>query len=195
MRWRKRKVEKSIEEAKRLKKEMKHAKNSVESKRIMIMINYLSWNNTDDVVKMMVVGKSTVLNAINAYIEDPKSFYKTKFTWRRRTKKSNEVINKIDKIIKKKEEKGEYMDINDILYTYNMSSKGKEITYKKCWKTIRQILWYNYQKPYIRDTRQSEYAEEILNGRIRKAITNVWIKEKMIDADDIKNKKTNFWEN
>jgi hypothetical protein len=36
-----RKIEVNPEEVKRLKKELKNAKNSIESKRIMIMITYL----------------------------------------------------------------------------------------------------------------------------------------------------------
>lgn len=195
MRWRPRKLEKNINKAKELKKELKKAKNSVEAKRIMIMINYLSGNNTDEVVKMMIVGKSTVMNSINRYIKDPENFYKTKFTGKRRTKESNMIVKKIDKIIKKKEENKEYMDINDILEAYNRSSKGKKISYRKCWEIVRKVLRYNYQKPYIEDTRQSEYAKEILSGRLRKAITKIGIEEKLIDADDIKNKKTKFWEN
>jgi len=194
MRGRPRKIEKNIKKAKELKKELKKAKNSVEAKRIMIMINYFSGNNTDEVVKMMVVGKSTVMNSINRYIKDPKWFYKTKFTGKRRTKESRKMINKIDKIIKKKEKNKEYMDISDILEVYNRSSKCKEITYNKCWGIIRRVLRYNYQKPYIEDTRQSKYAKEILSWRLRKAITKIGIEERLIDADDIKNKKTKFTE-
>jgi len=195
IRWRPRKIKGNISKSKELKKELKNARNSVEAKRIMIMINYLSWNNTDEVVKMIMVSKWTVMNTINKYIKDPKNFYKTSFTGKKRTNKSSKVIKKIEKIIEKKEKNKEYMDISDILYEYNRSTKEEKITYYKCWEIIRRILWYNYQKPYIEDTRQSEYAKEILSWRLRKAITKIWIEERLIDADDIKNKKTKFLRN
>ena len=78
------------EEAIRLKNELKYVKNSIESKRINLMIVYLStnisWNKVWDMLK---ISHWTVSNTIKEYIKDPEKFYKTNFTGKRRTKDSN----------------------------------------------------------------------------------------------------------
>jgi len=69
------------------------------------------------------------------------------------------------------------------------------LSYFKVWWYLRERLWYNYQKPYIKDKRQPENAEEIAKWRLTKEIIRIWIEEKEIDAYAIKNKKNIFWEN
>jgi len=179
------------EEAKRLKKMLKLGKNTVEIKRIMIMINYLNGNNTDEVVKNMWVSKQTVLNTIYRYKEDKENFYKTKFTGRRPTKESIKRKEEIKNIIEERLKKWELIDIKDVEEEYKRRT-GKEIKYKEVWRYIRKELKYNYQKPYVRDKRQPKEAEKIVKGRITKAIIKVWIEERIIDAESIKNKKTIF---
>jgi len=190
----KRLVEVNKEKAKELKKKLKYTKNSVEAKRIMIMINYLMWNNSDEVVKNLWVSKQTVLNTIHAYIEDEENFYKTKFTWRRPSKKSEKIKRKLEDIIENKLNNWELVDIKDIEEEYNKKTEEK-LKYHQVWWYVRKVLWYNYQKPEVKDKRQSEYAEEIFKWRLTKAIIKIWIEEKEIDAYAIKNKKNFFWEN
>lgn len=190
----KRLLEINKEEAKELKKKLKEAKNSVEAKRIMIMINYLRWSNTDKVVKNLWVSKWTVLNTIHAYIKDKENFYKTNFTWKRASKKSKKIKERIKNIIEDKLNKWELVDIKDIEEEYNKKSEEK-LEYYQVWWYIRKVLWYNYQKPEVKDKRQDEHAEEIFKWRLTKAIIEIWIEEKEIDAHAIKNKKTIFREN
>lgn len=190
----KRLLEINKEEAKELKKKLKEAKNSVEAKIIMIMINYLRWSNTDKVVKNLWVSKWTVLNTIHAYIKDKENFYKTNFTWKRASKKSKKIKERIKNIIEDKLNKWELVDIKDIEEEYNKKSEEK-LEYYQVWWYIRKVLWYNYQKPEVKDKRQDEHAEEIFKWRLTKAIIEIWIEEKEIDAHAIKNKKTIFREN
>ena len=188
----KRLVEINKEEAKELKKKLKEAKNSVEAKRIMIMINYLRWSNTDKVVKNLWVSKWTVLNTIHAYIKDKENFYKTNFTWKRASNKSKKIKERIKDIIEDKLNKWELVDIKDVEEEYNKKSEEK-LEYHQVWWYIRKVLWYNYQKPEVKDKRQDEHAKEIFKWRLTKAIIEIWIEEKKIDAYAIKNKKTIFW--
>jgi hypothetical protein len=51
---------------------------------------------------------------------------------------------------------------------------------------------YNYQKPFVTNEKQSEYAKKIIEWRMRKAIYEVWLEEKEVDAKSVKNKKTKF---
>ena len=117
-------------EAKRLSKILKLGKNTVEVKRIMIMINYLNGNNTDEVAKSMSVSKQTVLNTIYRYKEDKENFYKTNFTWRRPTKESIRRKEEIKNIIEERLKKWELIDIKDVEEEYKRRT-GKEIKYKE----------------------------------------------------------------
>jgi uncharacterized protein (UPF0212 family) len=47
---------------------------------------------------------------------------------------------------------------------------------------IRKHFSYNYQKPFVTNTKQSEHAEKIIKGRLTKAILKVAVEEKYIDA-------------
>ena len=190
----KRILEVNKKEAKELKKKLRYVKNSVEVKRIMIMVNYLNWYNTKEVGKNLSVSEWTVCNTLKAYKEDKDNFYKTRFTGRRPSKKSNEIKGKIEKIIEDKINKWEMIDLKDIEEEYNRKEKDK-VTYKQIWWYVRKRLWYNYQKPYVRDKRKSEYAEKIVKWRLTREIIKIWIEENKIDAESIKNKKTKFWQN
>jgi hypothetical protein len=58
---------------------------------------------------------------------------------------------------------------------------------------VRKFFKYNYQKPYVTSTKQPEFAKEIAEWRLRKAIYRVALEEWEIDAEAIKNKKTKIW--
>ena len=190
----KRKIAPNPEEVKRLKKELKNAKNSIESKRIMIMITYLWWKGMNQTSKILSTSSDTVKKTISRYIENKYDFYKTNYTWRKTSEKSKKIMNELNKLVEEKINKWEYVDIKDIEKEYNRKNKEK-LSYFKVWWYLRERLWYNYQKPYIKDKRQPENAEEIAKWRLTKEIIRIWIEEKEIDAYAIKNKKNIFWEN
>ena len=188
-----RKIEVNPEEVKRLKKELKNAKNSIESKRIMIMITYLWWKGMRQTARILNVSTDTVEKTVNRYIKDKYNFYKTNYRWRKVSEKSKRIMRKLNKLVEEKINKWEYVDIKDIEKEYNRKNEEK-LSYFKIWWYLRRRLRYNYQKPYIKDKRQPEQAEEILKWRLTKEIIRIWIEEREIDAYAIKNKKNIFWE-
>jgi len=190
----KRKIAVNKEEVKRLKKKLKDTKNTVEVKRLMIMIVYLWGQNTKQVSDTLKVSNQTVINTINKYIKNKEDFYKTSFTGRKISKKSENIRKKLELIVEEKLNKWEIIDIKDVADIYNRKEEDK-LEYYKVWWYLRKVIWYNYQKPYVKDKRQSEHAEEILRWRLTKAIIEIWKEEREIDAYAIKNKKNFFGAN
>jgi hypothetical protein len=160
----------------------------------MIMITYLWWKGMNQTSKILSTSSDTVKKTISRYIENKYDFYKTNYTWRKTSEKSKKIMNELNKLVEEKINKWEYVDIKDIEKEYNRKNKEK-LSYFKVWWYLRERLWYNYQKPYIKDKRQPENAEEIAKWRLTKEIIRIWIEEKEIDAYAIKNKKNIFWEN
>ena len=185
-----RKLPVNQDEAGRVKKKLRKARNNTERVRIEIMVKYFKWKNSREVSEGLWISKSTVQNAIDKYIElwiD--EFYKTKHKGRPESKRSIEAKQKIKKMIKEK--KGE-IDINDVKRELNKD--WSEFGYRTIWWLVRKQLECNYQKPFVTNSKQSEYAKEIAEGRLRKAVIEVWIEERKVDAKSVKNKKTKFSE-
>jgi hypothetical protein len=88
--------------------------------------------------------------------------------------------------------KKDEIDISDVRRELNKN--GWEFNYWTTWRLTRKQLKLNYQKPFITSDKQDEFAKQIAEGRIRKAVLQVAIEEKEIDADSVKNKKTKFWQ-
>jgi len=195
MAWRgKRKIPVDKEKAKALKKLLKICKNSIEQQRVSIMIVYLWWKSTGEVSKILWVSKWTVQAATDKYLIDKENFYKTKYKGKIEKKERISLKEEVKEYIEKNIEEGEHIDINTVLRYINKKHNKEVIDYHGMWRIIRSWYWYNYQKPFVRNKKQSDHAKEIIKGRLTKAIIKVWIEERDIDASAIKNKKTKFWE-
>lgn len=187
-----RKLPKDTEKAKELKKRLKECTNSIESKRMNIMIVYLNWSNVVEVQNTLWVSWYTVIQTINRYIEDQDNFYKTKYPWRPKSNEWKTIEERINKIIVDAYEKWEYLDIHWIQERYNKKyKKSKILNYRQTWTVVRERLKYKYQKPYIVDKRKPENAEKIVKERIREAIEKV-AKKEWIEVKRLKNKKIDF---
>ena len=87
--WMRRKLPIDINKAKELKKKLKDCVNSIESKRLTIIIAYLNWSTIPQVQKTLWVSSDTICNNVKRYVEDPENFYKTKYPWRQQLKLSS----------------------------------------------------------------------------------------------------------
>ena len=185
----KRKLPMNKEKSKELKKMLVKARNNTERIRISIMVEYLKWKNTVQVSEWLWISHWTVCVALNKYINQWESnFYKTNYKWTIESEEHKEVKKEIEKMIKKSKNP---MDINDIKKELN--KQWKDYDYHKVRWFIRKRMNYNYQKPYVTNTKQSEHAGEIIEGRLSKAIYEIALEEREIDAEAIKNKKTKIW--
>jgi len=191
----KRKLEVNKEESKRLKWELRKAKNKTEKLRITIVSTYLWGKNTEQTAKSLWTYQSTVLNAINGYIKDKESFYKTKHKGKVPSEEMSNVVTDIKKYIDKAIDEKNPVDINDVKNYINKKYNKDILRYETCRAIVRKRLGYNYQKPYVTSRKQPEHAKEIAHGRIKKAIYQVALKEWKVDAEAIKNKKTKIWRN
>ncbi len=187
-----RKIPVNIEEVKRLKKELKNAKNSIETKRITILISYLWWLNIRQVVKALQVSSSTTEIVINKYIEDPHKFYLTNLKWKQMTKEKEDLKNEVSTLIVEANKKEENVDILDIQRTINKKYWVEKLNYHQARSLVRKCLKSNYQKPYVTNHKQPENAKEIFEERLTEWILHIWSQTKTFDEENIKNKKTKF---
>lgn len=192
MRGRKRKLPMNKESVKLLKKVMKDCKNTVEQQRVNIMIVYLWGKNISETTEILWVSSWTVQSTINKYIKNKDNFHKTKYKGKIETKKRIELKSEVKEFIEKNMDEWEHIDVNTVLRKVNKKYWEEVIDYHGMWWIIRKWFWYNYQKPFVRNKKQSEHSEKIFKGRFTKAVIKVWIEEKDIDAYAIKNKKTKF---
>ena len=193
--WRgKRKIPADPEKVKKLRKKLKDCKNSIESKRMNIMIVYLNWADIEKTAKILWISKATIRRTTNRYVEDEEWFYKTKFRGRVESEKKKELKQEVKEVVERRIDKWEYIDINDVVRRINKMHKKEVIDYNTARLILRRGLKYNYQKPFIRNKKSSKHAKEIVKGRLTKAIIKVWLEERDIDAEAIKNKKRKFGE-
>ena len=187
----KRLIEANIEESKNTKKLLNECKNSVDSKRVMIMVVYLWGSNTTETRKSLQVSSWTVEKVVRLYIANKTSFYKTNLKWRQLTDDKKELLWKISWMIIKSNKAEENIDILDVNRTINREYGMQKLDYHQTRWLVRKVLDANYQKPYVKNYKQPDNAEQILNDRLTKALIDVWSKTNTIDAEDIKN--TKFW--
>lgn len=185
----------NISETKRLKTILKDAKNSVESRRIMIAIVYMGGKNMEETCSALQTSFWTVSTTMRAYKKDKVSFYKTAFKGRMLSKEKIELKNEVEKMIIEAETKQENIDIQDVRRIINKKYKKEILTYHQAWSLVRMRLRSNYQKPYVKSHKQPENAEDILKERFTEALIKIGLEEKLIDGRDIKNKKTKSWTN
>lgn len=171
-------------EAKRIRKMMSRAKNNTEKKRIEIVAQYLWWSNMNKVTETMLISKSTVVNAVNRYKKSWDNFYKTKWKWRQ----EDEYHKKLAIQAREMVEWEDNVDINEVRRKLEKMN-WEEYGYEKIHWLIRRKLWYNYQKPFVTSNKQSEYAKEIAEWRLRKWLYQIAMEEWKIDAESVKNKK------
>ncbi len=187
-----RKIPVNLEEVKRLKKEIKNAVNSIQIKRITIMISYLWWLNMNKTVKALKISSRTIENTINKYMEDPQKFYLTNLKWKQMTKEKEELKNEVNTLITETNAKEENIDILDIQRIINKKYWVEKLNYHQARSLIRRCLKSNYQKPYVTNHKQPENAKEIFEERLTEWILHIWIQTKTFDEKNIKNKKTKF---
>lgn len=184
----KRLLEVNREEAKVVKSRLPNAKNDTERKRIQIVVLYLWWQNTAKVRESMLVSNVTVLKAVNGYKEKWEDFYKTNWKWRQENEYHKKLATQAKAIIKS----GENVDINEVKRKLEKMN-GEEYGYEKIHWLVRRKLWYNYQKPFVTSKKQSEYAKEIAEWRMRKWLFEIGLEEWKIDAESVQNKKIKIW--
>jgi hypothetical protein len=156
------------------------------------MIVYLWWKNTKKTAETLAISEWTVNWALKSYCKNKNTFFKTNYQWRMISQENQKLLDEAKKVISDSSKSWEQIDIMDVKDRVNRKYKKEVLNYRKTWWLVRKILECNYQKPFVKNHKQPEYAKEILSGRLRKALTTIWIKERVIDAESIKNKKTNF---
>jgi len=195
MGWRgKRKVPASKIKAKELKLLLKNCRNSIEQKRIQIVITYLLWNDIENTTKILWVSIRTVQKVVDLYSKDETNFYKTNYKWKIETEERKNLKSEIQELVEEWINKNSFFDINNILRTINKKHNKEVTNYHWMRWIIRKYLDYNYQKPFVTNKKKPKFAEEIIKGRLTKAIIKVWLNEFDIGSSAIKNKKTKFWE-
>jgi len=174
---RNKKISINKEESKRLKKELKNAKNRTEARRIQIMVAYLNWLDYRAIKKAWIASFETISRTIDRYKEDPQFFYKSNYKGRVLSDEKKKQIKRVRIIIEEAESEGKYLDIKEVLNKYNSKFQNEQLIYSKIWLIIRKNLKYNYQKPYVIDKRKPDNAEQILEERLSDKIDQVVEKE------------------
>lgn len=159
-------------------------KNNTERKRIEIVVQYLWWKNVREVAESMLIWYSTVVRIVNRYKKLWNNFYKTEFRWR----KENEYHKKLAAQAKEIIEWEGNVDINEVRRRLEKMN-WEEYGYEKIHWLIRRKMWYNYQKPFVTSNKQSDYAKEIAEWRLRKWLYQIAMEEWKIDAESVQNKK------
>jgi len=170
--------------AKKIRKMMSKAKNNTEKKRLEIVAQYLWWSNMNEVTKTMLISKSTVVKVVNKYKDLWDDFYKTKWKWRQEDEKHKKLAIQAKAIIDSENN----VDINEVRRKLEQKN-WEEYGYEKIYWLIRRKLWYNYQKPFVTSNKQSKYAKEIVEWRLRKWLYEIALEEWEVDAESVKNKK------
>jgi len=132
----------------------------------------------------MLVSSSTVESVIRKYKQEWDSFYKTNYKWRQENEYHKKLATQAKAIMNGKEN----IDINEVRRQLEKEN-GEEYGYEKIHRLVRRKLWYNYQKPFVTSKKQSEYAKEIAEWRLRKWLYEIGLEEWKVDAESVKNKK------
>ena len=187
-----RKVKIDIQKSKEVQKLLLKVKNTFEAKRVNIIVAYLKWAWYEEIIKTWIARWEAISNTIKRYLKDPVNFYKTVYKWKIQTNEWKETEDKIEKIITEKQKEWKLVDIKEVQEEYNKKNKNSKILdYHQVWYIIRQRLKYKYQKPYIKDSRRPENAEEVLELRIKEWLGKVEELEKTRLKDSrLQNKKT-----
>lgn len=177
---------------KELKKLLPLAKNSFESKRIMIMCVYMWGKNIWETRAIMNVSSKTVEENVHRYNKDEIWFYKTHYTWRKLTKEREELQSDVHALIIESENTESNIDILDVSRTINRKYWIQKLDYHQARWLVRRALHANYQKPYVTSHKQSENAKELFEASLNDWVICIWSKTKTFDEESVKNKKTKF---
>ena len=153
-------------EIKRLRK-LRKWKNNVEIWRIDIMIEILMWYKYKEIIEKFKTTKDRISLVKRRYKEDKEFFFKTNYKWAKE-KIKKETTDKIIWYIKQQKENNKWVNIYEILDFLWIERNEKN--YKKVWYITRRKLKLNYQKPYIKDKKSPENAEEILKKKYRRKL-------------------------
>lgn len=170
--------------ARELKKLIWESRNNTEKKRIEIVVQYMWGKNVDEVAEWMLVSNVTVLKAVNSYKDKGEKFYKTNYKWRQEDEYHKKLAEQAKEIIAWEDN----VDINEVRRRLEKMN-WEEYWYEKIHWLIRRKVWYNYQKPFVTSDKQSEYAKEIAEWRLRKWLYQIAMEEWKIDAESVQNKK------
>jgi predicted DNA-binding protein YlxM (UPF0122 family) len=140
--------------------------------------------NMREVTESMIISSSTVEKTIHRYKKMWKKFYETNWKWRQ----ENEENKKLAKQVKEFVATEENVDINEVRRKLEREN-WKAYEYWKVHWLVRKKLWYNYQKPFVRSNKQSKYAKDIMEWRLRKWLYQIAMEEWKIDAKSVQNKK------
>jgi transposase len=179
--------------AKNLKAMLPKAKNSIETKRITIMVIYMWWANIPTTKKILKVSSSTVENTVKKYIIDQENFYKTNLKGRQYSDEKKVLLAEISELVKKSDKDNENIDIPDVNRIINKRYWIEKLDYHQTRSLVRSVLKMNYQKPFVTNIKKPTNAEEILMERFTEAVIKVWLETNTLDEKDILNKKTKFW--
>lgn len=139
-------------------------KNSVEIWRIDIMIESLMWAKYKEIIERFKTTKDRIALVRKRYKEDRDNFFKTNYKWAKE-QITKETTDKIISYIKKQQEKNKWVDLYGILDLLWLERNEKN--YNKIWYITRRKLKLNYQKPYIKDKKSPDNAQEILKKKYR----------------------------
>lgn len=139
-------------------------KNNVEIWRIDIMIEVLRWAKYKEIIERFKTTKDRIALVKRRYKNDKENFFKTNYKWAKETI-TKETTDKIILYIKEKQEKNKWVDLYEILDF--LWFERNEKNYNKIWYITRRKLNLNYQKPYIRDKKSPDNAEEILKKKYK----------------------------
>lgn len=181
------------ETAKKIKAMLPKASNSIEHKRIMIMVVYMWWENMTQIQKILKVSGETVKKTVQKYIANQETFYKTNLKWRQYSPEKKKLLIEISDLIKKSEKENENIDIPDVNRIINNKYWIEKLNYHQTRSLVRRGLNMNYQKPFVTNIKKPTNAEEILMERFTEAVVKVWLETKTLDENGILNKKTKFW--
>lgn len=145
-------------------RKMRKWKNNVEIKRIDIAIEQINWKGYKEIKKNLNCWESNISYVKKAYARDKNTFYKTNYRWAKETYKEN-YTNKILKFIKEKIINNKWSSIRDIVEFLWLERNKK--SYNSVRYITRRRLQLNYQKPYIKDKKSPDNAEDILKKKHR----------------------------
>lgn len=180
--------------SKKIKAMLTKAGNSIETKRIMIMIAYMWWENMTQIQKTLKVSGETVKKTVKRYIADQETFYKTNLKGRQYSEEKQKLLNEINELITESEKKKENIDIIDVNRIINKKYWIEKLNYHQTRSLVRRTLKMNYQKPFVTNINQPSNAQEMLMDRFTEALAQIWLATNTLDEKDILNKKTKFWD-
>lgn len=135
-------------------------KNPRVKERLLAILHIYDGKTIKDAAKAVGRCEKSIKNWLKRWNEKGYEGLKPHFTGGPKPKLS---YSEWDKIIREIE--GKAMTLKDVV-VYVKTTRGVEYAYKTVWEILRKKKGVKYGKPYIRDERRPEDAEEILKKRL-----------------------------